>query len=590
MSDRTPFDDLARRKLEERAFPFDEAAWHAMQQQLPQRKDRRRLWIGSGLLLLLIGAFVWWNASSTPEQNGIARPSATPNATPEGQAAITAPVEQQATIAPANNASVAPEAQRVGHANAAVAAAVTHPSAARSGHAAPARANAQATASAERPTRRHIDRTHAAGSARRAGAIAVNNIPVHKEAQPAYSADVRVPNAASPAATIPSLPATPMAIDGTAANNGTNTSDGSPAGVVDPDAMNTATGTDDRAANNSADARPAQAAPAITITGPTTENTSSTSADPPVTTSSTDHDATATVPTQHTAPPDSLPQDTTAQVTPHPQDSTTAAAPITLPTVPDPGARWEVSVLGGAFLTNTHYSGERADAWQSDVAARPSTGFGAEFMHMGAHFGLGIGVHYNTYAERISAHELSTTTSGVRDSNYFVAVDTTVLRITGIVHQGDHDYYVVEALDTVLHVLVLDTVSYTELLRRRAALERINTVSYIEVPLLADVHTTFGRWSGGVRGGPYFGVLEGRRGLLPNALLDGYAQIQDESFRELVFGLTARLYIRYRLFGNWSVGVEPTWRMQLLNGMQGSGLSRSTSAVGGLLSVSYRFP
>jgi hypothetical protein len=221
------------------------------------------------------------------------------------------------------------------------------------------------------------------------------------------------------------------------------------------------------------------------------------------------------------------------------------------------------------------------------VQGERTVGFGAELMHMGPHIGFGAGVHYSTYAERIDARELSMTETTFYDSNYFVPVDTTILVVHGTYFNGQW-YYQTHQLDTTINVLESGTFSNSNTYVRRVARERTNTLSYLEMPLLFDAHLVQGPWALGVRGGPTVGVLQGRRGSLPNEVLDGYTELEEEAFRELVIGWTARAYIRYRFSDAWSIGLEPTARGQLFNGLEDDGLTRRSSAFGGFFSVNYR--
>jgi hypothetical protein len=129
-----------------------------------------------------------------------------------------------------------------------------------------------------------------------------------------------------------------------------------------------------------------------------------------------------------------------------------------------------------------------------------------------------------------------------------------------------------------------DTSSTTTLVREGRTL--VNRVSYFEVPLLLDAHLVQGRWHLGLRGGPTVGLLSGRRGAAP--IGDGYTDFGDMAFRQVLFGWTARAYLRYRFTAGWSLGVEPMLRGQFGNALQGDDLTRRSTAVGGLVSLSYR--
>jgi hypothetical protein len=68
MKQTNEFDDLARRKLEERAFPMEAAHWEDMQRllALEQRKRRGFYWPLAAGLLLLVGTGLWWQLAQEP--------------------------------------------------------------------------------------------------------------------------------------------------------------------------------------------------------------------------------------------------------------------------------------------------------------------------------------------------------------------------------------------------------------------------------------------------------------------------------------------------------------------------------------------
>ncbi|MBP6312318.1 MAG: hypothetical protein KA408_08635 [Flavobacteriales bacterium] len=279
-----------------------------------------------------------------------------------------------------------------------------------------------------------------------------------------------------------------------------------------------------------------------------------------------------------------------------PDSSAVAQVPNdTLLNVPEPAVQlinpaspWEVSVLGGAMRTNTRYTGANSDTWNTAVQQQWSMNAGMEIMHIGRNFGLGAGLHYGTYSERISAKALDNTSFNVINFWYLVPVDTTILTITGTTTVDSIDYFTGISIDTTINVITRgsDSTAVTEHIRD--AREIVNKVSYLEIPLLVDGHLVQGRWSLGVRGGPTIGLLTGRRGSLPNESGNGYTDFTDQPFREVVFGWTARAYVRYRFNAAWSIGVEPMMRGQFNNTLGNGDLSRRSSAFGCQLSLSYR--
>lgn len=253
-----------------------------------------------------------------------------------------------------------------------------------------------------------------------------------------------------------------------------------------------------------------------------------------------------------------------------------------------PASPWEISVLGGVMRTNTRYTGANSDTWNSGVQQQWSMNAGMEVMHMGRNFGLGTGLHYGTYSERINANAVDNTTFNVINFWYLVPVDTTILVITGTTTVDTVEYLTGISIDTTINVITRGSDSTAVNEHVRDAREIVNKVSYLEIPLLLDGHLVQGRWSLGLRGGPTIGLLTGRRGSLPNDTGNGYTDFTDQAFREVVFGWTARAYVRYRFNAAWSIGIEPTMRGQFNNTLGNGDLMRRSTAYGVLLSLSYR--
>ena len=264
-----------------------------------------------------------------------------------------------------------------------------------------------------------------------------------------------------------------------------------------------------------------------------------------------------------------------------------AATPPVAPIIPD-RAPWEISMLGGAFSSTGNYSGGNSDSWSNGITPETTMGYGAELMHMGRNIGLGFGVHYGTYAERIKVDAIDNTTVDRWNYWYLAPVDTTILFITDTITQNGQTYYVGQSINTTVNVITLGSDSTVTTIRVRDARELRVTTSYFEIPLLFDAHVVQGRWSLGLRGGPTVGLLSGRTGALPNSTNDGYTELGDQAFREVVFGYTARAYIRYRWNAAWSVGIEPALRGQFSNSLSDGDVQRHTRAFGGMISLSYR--
>ncbi len=243
--------------------------------------------------------------------------------------------------------------------------------------------------------------------------------------------------------------------------------------------------------------------------------------------------------------------------------------------------------MGGLFTSSTKYTGGNSADWSGGISNERTIGIGAEIMHVGRNIGIGTGLHYGSYAERIRTEAIDRITTDFNPYWYLMTVDTTVLVITDTL-PGMPPSYTGSSVDTTLHVLAQGTDTVVSQQHLRDARDQVNRVSYLEVPILLDAHVTQGRWMLGLRGGPTIGLLTGRRGSLPNSTADGYLGFNDVAFREVVFGYTARAYVRYRFNAGWSVGVEPALRGQLLNSIGSGELERRSSALGVMLSLTYR--
>lgn len=250
---------------------------------------------------------------------------------------------------------------------------------------------------------------------------------------------------------------------------------------------------------------------------------------------------------------------------------------------------WELSVVGGMFSTQSRYAGADSHHWASRVDPMASAALGAELLRMGRNFGMGAGLHVSTYNERIRSDALDHRSLQIMPFWYLLPVDTVILVITDTL-AGQPPVYMGQSVATTVHVLAQGTDTLEQVQHLRDARDQVNRVAYWEVPLLLDAHLAQGRWSLGVRGGPTVGLLTGRRGALPYPGGEGYLDLREQPFRELVLGYGARAYLRYRFNAAWSIGVEPALRGQLSNGLTGTGLERRATAKGVMLSVGYRIP
>ncbi len=263
-----------------------------------------------------------------------------------------------------------------------------------------------------------------------------------------------------------------------------------------------------------------------------------------------------------------------------PQDTTARTAVTRSP--------WEFSLLGGALISTSNYSGGGSDLWSHGSTGRWAPAFGAEIMHMGHNFGIGGGIHHVTYAEDLDVRSQSTTTTVIRDSNYFQSVDTTLFIVTGTTVIDGQTYYITQPFQTTVQLLINGTATIVNTQELVRAMKAANRVSYLEIPLLGDAHLDRGAWSFGIRGGPTVGLLTSRTGSLPTTISDGSLVSSERTFKSTIFGAMGRAYIRYRFCGSWTVGLEPTWRTQFGNALGSGDIVRRNSGWGGFISLSYR--
>jgi hypothetical protein len=139
-------------------------------------------------------------------------------------------------------------------------------------------------------------------------------------------------------------------------------------------------------------------------------------------------------------------------------------------------------------------------------------------------------------------------------------------------------------------VLDIGADTTTTRVQLQEGIDRVNHVSYLELPLLLDGHVDAGHWRFGLRGGPTVGMLTGRRGSVPVTDPTGSIELSDQPFREYMFGWTVRAYIRYKLSDRWWLGIEPMMRGQLMNAYSTGDLTRRSTGLGVGFSVSYRLP
>lgn len=550
MNSNEEFDELARRKLEERAFPYQEGDWQAARALIDAGRKGRRIWPWAlGTAVVLFSGSLWLGHSEA--------------------------VRTAVPLAEARNA-VATTSEE---------------------HSLPGTGEAAAVARAESEiiALHPIGQEPAAAPADHTGSPATTALAAMPSGQPQQTrpaaAPVRealAPHRPRPAAKEGRRTETPALITG----NGH---------VERRVASNTERGstTDAPQAGNAQD-RPAAHAWETPVQEDAAETgeashrperpTPNTSGSTVKTTLLSVHDSTAQANgtgKPGTAAPTQARQDSTVQLVPTDPDTMAAtSAPATPPIVPE-HAPWEIGILVGISETRNRYSGGNSETWSDNLQAARSLSIGAELMHMGKYLGLGAGLHYGSYTERLHAPAVDRSNMSFLDHWYLLAVDTTILAITDTL-PGTPPEYVGSPGPTTVNVLTQTTDTVIGQEHLRDARDQVNRVSYLEVPLLLDVHAVQGRWSLGLRGGPTLGLLTGRRGAVPNATGDGYLSFTEQPFRELVPGYTARAYVRYRFNAAWSVGIEPGMRGLLSNSLGEGTLVRRSSALGVMMSLSYR--
>jgi len=555
MNSNKEFDELARQKLAERSFPFEEGNWLAAQQALQAQRsgNKRGFWLVGALALLLAGAGAWWwmQDEALVKKGGISAMELD-RSNPGNEA------EGNSTALQATNSTAVELAEE-----------------------------AKRAEMSEEPVSipdSRADRTQPSHGAEAAGIPAKHAVTTQGSTPGGTRATLPSRDGISPQAAAPfTVPETSSIPDQLAAIQEAPTM-GTVAETphAEPDPNKAAL--DVMPHEPSLDGAQLPVAPiALSEQTVVPDNEALAPAAEPSAQSVVANERTSTEMSEPTA------EIADAILSELPKDSADALVPqlLELPLIAQ-RSPWEIGVLGGIFSTTSNFRGANSADWNDAVTRQRSTSVGAEFMRMGNNFGVGVGVHYGTYAERIAVGEVSNTQVEIDRFWYLRPVDTTILVISDTLFQGGSPYYVGESVTTTVNVLTQGFDTTTTTTQQRAARELYNRVSYMEIPLLLDAHLVQGRWSIGLRGGPTLGILTGRRGAVPNSSNDGYTEFSDRAFRELVLGYTARAYIRYRWNAAWSIGLEPGIHGQLMNSLNDGPLDRRSSAFGGMLSLSYR--
>lgn len=281
----------------------------------------------------------------------------------------------------------------------------------------------------------------------------------------------------------------------------------------------------------------------------------------------------------------------TASATIETPNDTATASPELPPTPPivDPRSPLEIAFHGGTFFSNSNYSGAVTEDWDHSTESTRTFGGGVELMRMGRNIGIGGGLHYSVYADRLNTDEALRSLEEQYQYWFLDPVDTTILFITDTIIVDGVVQYVGESINTTINVIDVGTGTQVVTTRLRDARQQVNRTSYLEIPLLIDLHLTQGRWNFGLRGGPSIGLLSFRRGAIPGSGDAGYIDLSDQQFRSLIWGYNARAYIRYGICPGWTIGAGPMIKGQLSNGFENEELMRRSSAIGGVIGISYRF-
>lgn len=551
MSLNDQFDELARRKLEERVFPFEEGAWLQAEKAIGAQRQRRRwmLWFIPGLLV--VGLMAWW-AMPAGEVRAPAAPMAQLEHPVAGQ-------EAKATDAKEDDGTVSQSVQHVEEPT--TASEPIHPIAA-------ADRASEPSAPGPKASERNVQVPDAVPGMRRSE-------PKGARAELKGGLQVQGALGAGPGVAAAPAPSPASAVMRTAVRE-------QEALVISGDPAMPAPRSDVGAVARASDpVAPAQRleVPGRADAAPGSELGAVGGKDAAP--------AGSSEPVAQTAAPAAA--DSAAAPADIASASDSAAAAVPEPTLPlvSPRSPWEVTALAGLFSTTGRYRLTGVEDYT--VSPERTSAFAAEAVRMGRNFGYGIGLHWGTYADRLATPEQSRTDLLLSRYWYLQPVDTIVLLITGssIDSLGNTVYSGINVPATVLVLRsAYDSTSVTTLVRR--ARERVNRTAYVELPLLLDAHLVQGRWTLGARGGPTLGMLTTRSGSVPGTGEDGYEELGDAVLRRYVLGWTARAYVRYRFNSAWSIGVEPALRGQLQDGVDLPLAGRRASGMGVMLSLGYR--
>ncbi len=593
------FDELAKRKLQEQAFPFEEAHWLDAQRLIAADKRSRGShwwkWTMGGIAML---ALLWW-LWPTAETTTLATTESAP-VVPSTTATSTAPINEDTSepAAPSNEAKPGTSEHEVSVNTITTSVEPTGTRAEQPEATITRRAAAQAnTTTPSLVTNPKSD----AGAARTLPSAATATTAAHtyqqslSENSPSGTTDHRsAPEpSTTPTAGNKAMPEPTASVSATTANPDVDTDASTFTSKEQGTTLNpelSPTGSVTSTTGSVPDIADAQTSGNTTNTpGSENGNQTATNLDPEnalpnigttglVLTSEANTDSTLSSSGASTS---------SASTTPPTPVATPATPPVTAPPQPPIApSPWELGAMVGFFQSTSSYAGGTSSTWE--VSPEQNLSFGAEAMHMGRNFGWGSGLHYGTYADRLYTPAEDRSTVTYTPFWQLVPVDTSIFIVTGsyldtasgdVIYTGQH-------IDATINVLRRALDSTFASVRIREARERINRTSYVELPLLLDAHVVQGRWSLGLRGGPTVGLLTQRSGSIPSN--NEERNFNDVAMRTWMFGWTARAYVRYRFNSAWSVGIEPTARGQLFDSFDDNGTTRRSNAYGVMLSLSYR--
>jgi hypothetical protein len=250
---------------------------------------------------------------------------------------------------------------------------------------------------------------------------------------------------------------------------------------------------------------------------------------------------------------------------------------------------WKITAGGGVMSHDADIRNAAGQEVYQDLSGLWSPVWGIDIMRNHRHFAWGTGLHLTTYAEqgRVAADSLIS----VSNSSYWrlIPVDTAVWVTTDSIANGNGYTYI--GYSQTQTVQVLNRVEETRYERQelRAARNIRNQVSYLEIPLLADVHFGRGRWLGGVRFGPGLGRVIIRSGALPSAD-NGYSDIDNHSLKLWVPTYQCRIYTEYKLGQQWAAGISAGMRGVFGNTLSNDIIVRRSQGLNAMLQLSYSFP